>query len=285
MINIKDFNVYVANKEIINNFSIACKPNTINAIIGPNGCGKTTLLKGICGLNKTNGSVYLNDSKLDIDTQKHDYLSAFLEGGSYYINMSVYENLNYACLLNQLGKNRINETLALVDFPETHIKTKASKLSLGQRQKLGLAMVLILEKPILLLDEPLNGLDANAVENFNELLLRIKQQTDTTILLTSHLISKLIDIIDTVSILKDGSLAYQCNADEIANLLFIGDKKSKLIDFLFLKNINFKVISHGILINNLSKDNLEELFFKESISNAKISLVENLEATYKLATA
>lgn len=282
MIEIRDYFVFIANNKIINNLNITYQPNTINAIIGPNGCGKTTLLKGLCGLQKNSGLVYLNNTKLDIDKQKQHYISAFLEGGSYYTNMSVQENLNYVCLLNRINKNKINETLALVDFPKTHFKTKAAKLSLGQRQKLGLAMVLILQKTILLLDEPLNGLDMKAVEDFNNVLLRIKEQTGTTILLTSHLISELNNIIDTVSILKDGSLAFHCNGNQINETLFIEDK---LMELLNRNNINYNEVKQGLLINNVSRSSLEELLKIEEIDNTKIRQIDNLEEIYKLAIA
>lgn len=283
MIELKNFSVYASKKKIVHELNVNFSLNAIHAIIGPNGCGKTSLFKGLCGLYKFDGEFFFNSQRLDLYNQKQDLLAAFLEGGSYYLNMTVCENLKYACLLNEIDLKKINETLALVNFPNTHHHTKASKLSLGQRQKLGLAMTLILEKPILLLDEPLNSLDIDAVEDFNELLLKIKTETNTTILITSHLIEKLLDITDSVCILKDGYLKHKFDTKEIGSIYFIKSKESFLLNMLEQKKINYNTTKNGLLIYTADHI-LTDLLATAEITNLA-PLAVNIEDIYKHCTA
>ena len=284
MIAIKNFSVFASGKKVIEELNVTYNLNSINAVIGPNGCGKTTFLKGLCGLNKSEGTIYFNEKKLDPYTQKQDCLAAFLEGGSYYLNMTVYENLKYACLLNKIDLKKINDTLSLVNFPITHLHTKASKLSLGQRQKLGLAMTLILEKPILLLDEPLNGLDVDGVDGFNELLLKIKAESKTTILITSHLIEKLINITDTISILKDGNLRCHFNNKQIGKICFITTKETLFTNLLKQQKISFKEIKQGLLISQVDEIILKQLVVTAGLSDVTLTY-PNLEEVYKYSIA
>lgn len=284
MIEIKNFKVFVSRTQVVHDINVDFRLNSINAIIGPNGCGKTTLLKGLCGLNKYEGSVLFSGEKLDPFTQKQDFLAAFLEGGSFYLNMTVYENLKYACLLNKINLKRINETLLLVSFPNTHLNFRASKLSLGQRQKLGLAMILILEKPILLLDEPLNGLDIDAVDGFNELLLKIKSEKSTTIIFTSHLIEKVIKITDTVSILKEGHLVNHFSNEQIGKMISVSSKEEVLINLLKQNQIDFKETKHGLLVWEIDENIFKQLLYKSGLQDLKLSY-PCLEEIYKISIA
>ena len=206
MIDIRTLQVYLSGKLIVEAQDLGFESGSIHAILGPNGCGKTTFLKGIGGLYKQESYMTINQEFYDPNSQSQDYIAGFFDGGAYYSNLTVRDNLNYARLLFGLEKTAVDEVLQLIDFPTAQEHSKASKLSLGQKQKLGLAMVLLLKRPLVLLDEPFNGLDRKAVDGLFAVLERIKVETGSTILLSSHLIPDLEARADHLTILKEGQV-------------------------------------------------------------------------------
>lgn len=176
----KEFKETVALHDIQTSF----EKGQIHGIIGRNGSGKTVMLKCICGLMKLTSGEILIDGKRVIPGQAQN-IGAIIEVPGFIESQSGRKNLEQlAFLRNRIDKGRINEVLQLVGLQDTG-KKPVRKYSMGMRQRLGIAQAIMEQPPLLILDEPMNGLDNQGVEDMRRLLLLMKDQ-GTTILLASH---------------------------------------------------------------------------------------------------
>lgn len=170
----------------VDNVNLSFEKGKIYGIIGRNGSGKTVLFKCICGLSHlTSGSITINGKKAGKGGNFSENIGIIIEHPGFLPNFSGYENLKMlACYRNQIGKKEIQKVMEQVGLDSVS-KKQVGKYSLGMKQRLGIAQA-IMEKPeILVLDEPMNGLDNRGVEEIRAILLKLKE-TGTTILLASH---------------------------------------------------------------------------------------------------
>lgn len=170
----------------VDDVSLSFEKGKIYGIIGRNGSGKTVLFKCICGLSHlTSGSIIINGKKAGNGGNFSENIGMIIEHPGFLPNFSGYENLKMlACYRNQIGKKEICRVMEQVGL-DSDSKKWVGKYSLGMKQRLGIAQA-IMEKPeILILDEPMNGLDNRGVEEIRDILLGLKEE-GTTILLASH---------------------------------------------------------------------------------------------------
>lgn len=170
----------------VDNVSLFLEKGYIYGIIGRNGSGKTVLLKCICGLSRlTSGKITVKGQIIGKDTDFPGNVGMIIEHPGFLANYSGYENLKMlAYIRNKIGKTKIREVMELVGLnPDS--KKWVGKYSLGMKQRLGIAQAIMEEPEILILDEPMNGLDNEGVKEIRNLLLQLKEQ-GTTILLASH---------------------------------------------------------------------------------------------------
>ncbi|WP_422106820.1 ABC transporter ATP-binding protein [Winogradskyella sp.] len=202
---------YSKTKREINNLSIEVPQNSIYGFLGPNGSGKTTTIKLILGLlkNKDN-NIYYND--VDFKSNKIECLSnvgALIETPSLYEHLSARDNLRInARYRRNIKEARINEVLDIVSLKHVARK-KVKTFSLGMKQRLGIALALLSEPSILILDEPTNGLDPNGIHEIRNLIIDINKRLNTTILISSHLLSEIEKLCTYVGILNNGELLFQ----------------------------------------------------------------------------
>ena len=195
-------------KEVIalNNINISFEKNQIHGIIGRNGSGKTVLFKCICGLMYLDkGSVTVAGKRIGIDTDIPPHLGAIIEVPGFLPNYSGLQNLKFlAGINNKIQLADIKDSLMRVGL-DPDMKKHVSKYSLGMRQRLGIAQA-IMEKPeILVLDEPMNGLDNEGVSDIRRLLLELKT-SGVTILLASHSKEDIQTLCDTVLEMDKGNI-------------------------------------------------------------------------------
>lgn len=184
------------------------KKGSIYGLIGKNGAGKTTIMKMICGLaRETTGEVYLFGNLDKRKEMSYRRLGILIENPGIYPGMSAYDNLK--CKAICLGINSydeiIHETLKFVGL-ENAGKKKVRKFSLGMKQRLGIALALIGEPDVLVLDEPINGLDPQGIAAMRETLLKLNREKKITILISSHILEELSKIATDYGIIKDGEL-------------------------------------------------------------------------------
>lgn len=191
---------------VLKNVSISFEKGQIHGIVGRNGSGKTVLFKCICGLmHPEEGVILVNGKRVGRDVDMPEDIGAIIEAPGFLPNYSGYKNLRFlANIRRKIGKEEILNVLKTVGLdPES--RKHVGKYSLGMRQRLGIAQAIMEDPEILILDEPMNGLDNAGVQDIRELLLELKAQ-GKTILLASHNHEDIAALCDTVHEMDGGIL-------------------------------------------------------------------------------
>ncbi len=204
----------------VDHVDIVVQKGSIYGFLGPNGAGKSTTLKMILGLVKpTNGEIDLFGQPL---TEKNrcamlKKIGSLIESPSYYGHLTAKENLRIQQILLNVPPINIDEVLKIVRLDRQQNK-KVSAYSLGMKQRLGLASALLSFPELLILDEPTNGLDPAGIQEMRELILSLPKKFDMTVLVSSHLLSEIDQIVDEVGILADGKMRFQGTLRELHQL-------------------------------------------------------------------
>ena len=200
----------------VNNVSLHIRKGSIYGFLGPNGAGKSTTMKMLLGLTiPTKGSFSIDgkhfpEDRMDILKE----IGSFIEAPSFYANLTGRENLDVIRRILGLPKESVEDALELVGLTEFGDRL-AKKYSLGMKQRLGLAGALLGRPPILILDEPTNGLDPSGIHEIRELVKSLPGLYDCTILISSHMLSEIELMADDIGILNHGRLLFEGSLDEL----------------------------------------------------------------------
>lgn len=188
----------------------------VYGFLGPNGAGKSTTMKMFLGLTKPTGGSFTIDGKKypDNRVQILKEIGSFIEAPAFYGNLSGEENLDIIRKILGLPKSSVAEALEIVGLTQFK-KRLAKKYSLGMKQRLGLAGALIGKPPILILDEPTNGLDPVGIHEIRTLIRSLPEKFDCTVLVSSHLLSEIELMADTIGILNHGHLLFEGTLDQL----------------------------------------------------------------------
>ena len=194
-------------KEVLKNVNLNVEEGTICGIVGRNGSGKTVLFKCICGISKlTEGEILIDGRKAGGNYDIVNQIGCIIETPGFLQQFSGYRNLKLLSDINRkIGKKEIYETIQKVGL-EPKSRKKVGKYSLGMRQRLAIAQAIMENPSILVLDEPMNGLDNHGVEDIRRLLLEIKEK-GRTILIASHNREDIEVLCDVVYEMDDGILS------------------------------------------------------------------------------
>ncbi|WP_406540891.1 lantibiotic protection ABC transporter ATP-binding protein [Clostridium ljungdahlii] len=205
----------------VNNISLKVKKNSIYGLLGPNGAGKSTALKMITGmLRKSSGEIFFEGHNWSRNDLKN--VGALIEGAPLYGNLTAKENLKVRTTVLGLPDKRIDEVLEIVDLKNTG-KKRAQQFSMGMKQRLGIAIALLNNPKLLILDEPTNGLDPFGIQELRELIRSFPKQ-GITVILSSHILSEVEQVVQEIGIISGGILGYQ------------GDmKKGEYLEKLFIE--------------------------------------------------
>ncbi len=214
-------------KNVVNNLNIQIPKGAIYGFIGRNGAGKSTTQKMVCGLiNPSAGEIRLFEKPVN-DMSVRSKIGTLIEQPGLYPGMSTLENVilqGYSIGVDD-PKRRALEALETVGLSKV-TKKKAKHLSLGMKQRLGLAIAMLGNPELLILDEPINGLDPEGIAGLREIIARINRERGVTIFISSHILGELSKIATHYAIIKDGELIEQLTAEELTN---------KRKDFLMVK--------------------------------------------------
>ncbi len=200
----------------VNSLNLHIPKGTVYGFLGPNGAGKSTTMKMFLGLTKPTSGTFSIDGKKYPENRIEILKSvgSFIEAPAFYGNLSGEENLDIVRRILGLPKSAVDEALDIVGL--TQYKNRlAKKYSLGMKQRLGLASALIGKPPILILDEPTNGLDPVGIHEIRSLIRSLPQMFDCTVLVSSHLLSEIELMADNVGILNHGRLLFEGTLDEL----------------------------------------------------------------------
>ncbi|MEG2194636.1 MAG: ATP-binding cassette domain-containing protein [Terrisporobacter sp.] len=200
---------------VLKDINMNIKKGDIYGLIGKNGAGKTTIMRILSGLSIANeGSIELFGEPESI-VKSRKRIGVLIESPAFFEEMDVYKNLEYLRKLKGIpGKACIDEKLKLVGLE--NVKGKQIKdYSLGMKQKLGLAIALLGDPEILILDEPANGLDPVGIVKMRELLKKINEEKGITILISSHILSELSQISNVYGIMSKGKLIEEISMDDL----------------------------------------------------------------------
>ncbi len=205
-ITVKDLTKTFKEATVLNNINVEFEAGKVHGLIGRNGSGKTMLMKCICGIvpYKT-GEIRVNDKIIGKDVDIPKNVGVIIETPGFLPNYSAYNNLKFlAKISNKIGTNEIKnaiESVGLNPYDKKHV----GKFSLGMRQRLGLAQAIMENPDLLILDEPMNGLDKDGVRDMRQYLLDLKAQ-GKTILIASHSAEDIDVLCDTVCEMDKGVL-------------------------------------------------------------------------------
>ena len=192
---------------VLNNVSLEIEGGTVMGLVGRNGSGKTVLMKCICGLlSPTSGSITVQGKLVGKDVDIPDNIGVIIENPGFLPNFSGYNNLiQLANIRRTIGKSEVRAAIQRVGLNPDD-KKHVGKYSLGMRQRLGLAQAIMENPDILILDEPLNGLDKDGVKDMRQFLLGLKEQ-GKTLLIASHSAEDIDVLCDTVCEMDKGILS------------------------------------------------------------------------------
>jgi len=237
----------IGHNVIVNDVSFNLCEGDILGVIGANGAGKTTMIKLLLGLQSFNGGI-VKINGFDIKKNFIEAISnvgAIIENPDLYMYMTGYENLRISAILYGVDSNRIDEVVELVGL-KSKINEKVKKYSLGMRQRLGIAQAILHKPKVLILDEPMNGLDPIGLKELKDLLLHLSQREKVAILISSHILSELENICNRVCILSKGRVIRN---DTIYNIKKITDTYNYILEVDNLK-LNNILNDYHIIDNN-----------------------------------
>ena len=208
-----------ASYHAVDRINLAVPEGAVYGFLGPNGAGKSTTMKMLLGLIKPSGgditvlgTTFASDGKRPIGEKERltvlKQTGSLIETPSYYGHLTGRENLEILCRLRNIPEKQISEVLALVRMENQQDK-KAGQYSLGMKQRLGLAGALLGNPKLLLLDEPTNGLDPAGIQEMRELIRTLPQNRHITVMVSSHLLSEIDQMVDYVGVISKGQLIYQ----------------------------------------------------------------------------
>lgn len=282
-------------KEVVSNVNMHVKKGEIYGFLGPNGAGKTTVMKMLTNLTKpTSGDIEIFGEKL---TEKSyevlKRLGTIIEYPIFYEKLTAKGTLELHCeYMGYYDKKEIDHVLDLVKLINIDGK-RVKDFSLGMKQRLGIARAIITKPELLILDEPINGLDPVGIKELRELFKMLCKEYGITIIVSSHILGEIEQLVDTIGVINNGRLVKEVSMDtinrsqtdyvevivndgkkaafilentlNIANFKLIEDNCIRVYDLsVSQKTISKTLIEHDIDINGISKKttSLEEYFLK-----------------------
>lgn len=282
--------------KVVDGVSFSVNKGEIYGLLGRNGAGKTTIMKILLGLaNPTSGKVSILGKDMSVNSEKKvlKKVGCIIENPGFYSNLTGTENLEIFAKLRGLDQDSVKKALELVNLPYKD-KKLFSKYSLGMKQRLAIANAIMHNPEILVLDEPINGLDPIGIAEVRELLKKLKE-SGASIIISSHILSELENVADRISIIDFGKMIEEINMKEWKNKqnsdirVFVKevDIAKKILFEIGIEEQNILEFSEGILIQNsqLSTTELNKAFVNNNID--LIGIVEDktsLEDYFKKVT-
>lgn len=270
------------NKTVLKDINFSINEGEIVGLVGPNGAGKTTVMKIITGLTpKYEGNVFINDENIRErfkNKTKTKNVGCIIETPGFYSNLSGYENLKFFAELSGLEDlkeiDRIVESLGL----QNAINKKVGSYSLGMRQRLGIAQAVLTYPPLLILDEPTNGLDPNIIPEIRKFIMDIARTNKTAVLISSHILSELEIMCDKIVFIQKGNIITPETQGD-GNEVTVKITTSTITDLQkFLRSNDYEIfnLTYNSVDLKIDPSYLEELTSEIAKNKIPFSTVEQL---------
>src|SRR5215203_1934662 len=203
-------------KKVVNNVSLKVPEGSIFGFLGPNGAGKTTTIRLLTGMlenDRDNISIYGKSLKKNLPAIFKG-IGSLIETPSLYLHLNARDNLRVITRLRKMDESRVDEILQIVGLFNDR-KRKVKEYSLGMKQRLGIAMALLPDPSLLILDEPANGLDPNGIIEIRELLRNLNKEHGKTVFVSSHLLAEIEKTCTHIGIINHGVLRYQGTLEDM----------------------------------------------------------------------
>ncbi|WP_178985136.1 ABC transporter ATP-binding protein [Winogradskyella helgolandensis] len=285
---------YSKNKKDIEDLELKVPKGSIYGFLGPNGSGKSTTIRLILGLLKKNsgtvalfGELFNEQSRLKVLNK----VGALIENPSLYEHLSAIDNLKISANYRQhISLSRIDEVLEIVNLTKAKNK-RIKEYSLGMKQRLGLAISLLSNPELIILDEPTNGLDPKGIIEMRTLIKDLNKRFGTTIFISSHLLSEIEKTCTHVGIIRNGKMLYQdtvarLKASKGTHIKFEIEVDKSLEAMTLLKNLNMENISlldDFIQLEVKTKNEITDVIDvlrAERITIYQVSIKNNLEELF-----
>lgn len=263
-------------QKVLEGVNLSINQGEIIGLVGPNGAGKTTLMKIITGLIKNySGDVFIEDENITTSKKKKTKsVGCVIETPGFYPNLTGYENLLFFAEISGMrDKREIYEIVKSLGI-EDYVHKKVKQYSLGMKQRLGVAQAVLTYPPLLILDEPTNGLDPAIVPQLRKFIKQIAKEKNTSVLISSHILSEIELMCDKVAFIQQGKIikveSLKRDNGDSTTVAFVTSKIEALKAFFKDKNIIYKSIDQNQIQCKVSIEDLENLV--SSISKADIPL-------------
>lgn len=217
VLEVKNLTKKFGKRVILDQVSVTLEEGEVVGLVGPNGAGKSTFIKSILGLyNIDEGDVKI--CGFDVYKQHRDALSkvgCIVENPDMYQNISGRKNLKICALMNDLPKNTDIDSVVHLVRMESRIDDKVKTYSLGMKQRLGLASALLNHPKLLILDEPINGLDPQGIMELRQIVRNLSKKDKMTVLISSHILAEIEQMCDRIIMIDQGKIVDSFTMDEI----------------------------------------------------------------------
>ncbi|SCW43300.1 ABC-2 type transport system ATP-binding protein [Ruminococcaceae bacterium YRB3002] len=193
----------------VKDINLHIKPGEIYGLIGRNGAGKTTIMRVISGLSSATSGSY------ELHGENKNGVGVLIEAPGIYPNKSAKENIRLKCIAMGCNDEAYIDDLLLTVGLENTGNKKAGSFSLGMRQRLGIALALVGDPKVIVLDEPINGLDPQGIVEVRKTLEKLKEEKGITIMISSHILDELSKLADTFGIIHEGRLIDEFNMQDL----------------------------------------------------------------------
>lgn len=238
----------------VSDLSLEVKRGEIFGFLGLNGAGKTTTIKMLLSLLRpSSGRIYMLGSKVDSGNYPLWEKIGYLEEATFYPELTVMENLDIARRMQLISdRQSIDRIVQKLDL-DVHKNKKARTLSLGNKQRLGLAKAMIHNPKVLILDEPINGLDPASVVEIREMLFDLSRNFGVTVFISSHLLGELGKLVDRIGIMHKGQLVQDIKMGQLEQSLH----KSLILDGRDPRALRHLLTEHGYDFKETADGRLE----------------------------
>lgn len=274
------------NATVLNNINLKVPHGSLYGFLGPNGAGKTTTLRLLLGLlKKQQGEIFITGKNLQQNRIKIlKEVGSMIESPSLYGHLTANENLRLLQKIYGCPQSRINEVLTITGILNTGQK-KVNQFSLGMKQRLAIAVALLNNPSLLILDEPTNGLDPYGILEIRALLKKLNEEHAVTIVVSSHLLTEIEKLVTHVGIINKGAMLFQDTLKALTEMQLTSAKTTlkcnapeKALEIIQLFNHSSTVLNDRIILPALSPLSIAQLnkhLVQKNIEVYEISTLEN----------